>query len=70
MKTCSFDVNMTKSFYMGIKQKNNNNELESESQKNKAVEQLLIELQKGKKSGEKSGWLTEDDIRTYFKEKK
>lgn len=40
-----------------------------EYEKTKAALKLMYELQKGKESGEKEGWLSEDDVRNHLKEK-
>ena len=39
-------------------------------EKSKATITLLNELAKGKKSGEEKGWLSSEDVRTHFKNKK
>ena len=39
---------------------------EQASEKAKAMERLLTELNKGFKSGEEDGWLSEDDVREHF----
>lgn len=37
--------------------------------KAEATQILMAELEKGRKSGEEEGWLTEEEVRAYFKEK-
>lgn len=36
----------------------------------KAEQKLMGELEKGRLSGEKEGWISTDDVREYFKDKK
>ena len=40
-----------------------------EYEKTKATLKLMNELSKGRKSGEKTGWLTSEDVRAHFHEK-
>ena len=35
-----------------------------------ATVRLMSDLEVGRRSGEKEGWLSHEDIKTYFKEKK
>lgn len=39
---------------------------QEEYEKTKAALKLMCELEKGRKSGEEEGWLTEADIRAHF----
>lgn len=38
-------------------------------EKTKAALRLMCELDKGRKSGEEKGWLSDDDVRTHFRSK-
>ena len=38
-------------------------------EKTKAALCLMCELDKGRKSGEEKGWLSEDDVRAHFRSK-
>ena len=37
--------------------------------KEEAVNRLLSEIEKGRKSGETEGWLSADEVEAYFREK-
>ncbi len=39
-------------------------------EKTKATIKLMSELARGRKSGEEKGWLSHEDVRAHFKEKK
>ncbi|MBQ6675234.1 MAG: type II toxin-antitoxin system prevent-host-death family antitoxin [Ruminococcus sp.] len=39
-------------------------------EKTKAALQLMCELEKGKRSAEKSGYISAEDVRAHFKDKK
>ncbi|MGN0501477.1 MAG: type II toxin-antitoxin system prevent-host-death family antitoxin [Ruminococcus sp.] len=36
-------------------------------EKTKAALRLMCELEKGRKSGEENGWLSDDDVRAHFR---
>lgn len=38
-------------------------------EKTKATLQLMCELEKGRKTGEENGWLSDNDMRAHFKAK-
>ncbi|MEE0868906.1 MAG: type II toxin-antitoxin system prevent-host-death family antitoxin [Ruminococcus sp.] len=38
-------------------------------EKTKAALRLMCELEKGRKSGEENGWLSDEDVKEYFKRK-
>lgn len=38
-------------------------------EKTKAALRLMCELEKGRKSGEENGWLSDEEVREYFKRK-
>lgn len=38
-------------------------------EKTKAALRLMCELEKGRKSGEENGWLSDEDVKEYFKSK-
>lgn len=38
-------------------------------EKTKAALRLMCELEKGRKSGEENGWLTDEEVKEYFKRK-
>ncbi|MGN0559168.1 MAG: prevent-host-death protein [Acutalibacteraceae bacterium] len=40
-----------------------------EYEKAKSALRLMCELEKGRKSGEEKGWLSDSDVRTHFKER-
>lgn len=40
------------------------------SEKERALQQLLAELEKGRKSGETEGWLTPEEVEKHLMEKK
>lgn len=42
---------------------------QEEYERTKAELHLLCELEKGRKVGEKAGWLTEDAVRAHFSQK-
>ena len=37
--------------------------------KEEAVDRLLSEIEKGRKSGETEGWLSAEEVEAYFREK-
>lgn len=39
-------------------------------EKNKAALKLMCELEKGRKSGEETGWLSDEDVRAHFRARK
>ena len=43
---------------------------QEEYEKTKAALQLMCELEKGRKSAENGGYISSDDIRAHFKDKK
>mgnify|MGYP001069246067 FL=1 len=40
-----------------------------EYEKLQATIKLMVELEKGRRSGEKEGWLTVDEVRAHFRER-
>ena len=38
-------------------------------EKTKAALRLMCELEKGRKSGEENGWLSDEEVKEYFKRK-
>ena len=42
---------------------------QEEYEKTKAALRLMCELEKGRKSGEENGWLSDSDVRAYFRAK-
>ena len=42
---------------------------QEEYEKAKAALKLMAELAKGKASGEETGWISDDDVRSHFSEK-
>ena len=38
-------------------------------EKTKAALRLMCELEKGRKAGEENGWLSDEDVKEYFKRK-
>lgn len=41
----------------------------STTEKEQAIQQLMAELEKGRKSGETEGWLTLEEVKKHFREK-
>lgn len=42
---------------------------QEEYEKTKAALRLMCELEKGRKSGEENGWLSDSDVRAHFRAK-
>lgn len=42
---------------------------QEEYEKTKAALRLMCELEKGRQSGEKNGWINASDVRSHFKER-
>lgn len=41
----------------------------STTEKEQVIQQLMAELEKGRKSGETEGWLTLEEVEKHFREK-